>query len=190
MFCYHLFMLHIIFAFVLLVLPSLSFAQSDALCNRTLLRFIDNPTALERVQHRIEKRFGFPCSRNQVQVLRVIDGDTIEVEQADGTTEKVRFIGIDTPEVQECFAAEATAYLAQLLEQKTVELLPQPTENRDKYGRLLRYVYFDSTDINNQLILLGYAKNYPWFPHPRIAQYARAEHIAQSSSRGLWNMCK
>ena len=124
------------------------------------------------------------------QVLRVIDGDTIEIKN-----DVVRIIGIDTPEMggngtkEECFAKEASEYVRSLIDAKTVELHPQIGENRDKYGRLLRYVHWNGEDIGRRLIAEGYAKNYPWFPHPRKEAYASAEEGARSDDRGLWKAC-
>ena len=130
-----------------------------------------------------------------VQVLRVIDGDTIEIVQADTQKEIVRIIGIDTPEIgghgtqEQCYANEASEYLRSLIDGKTVNLDTQIGDNRDKYGRLLRYIQFNGEDIGLHMILEGYARNYPWFPHSRMEQYTDAEQEAQYNSAGLWKAC-
>jgi len=88
----------------------------------------------------------------KVKVIEVIDGDTIRI---DGNY-KVRLIGIDTPEIgQKCYE-EAKNFLKNLIEGKEV-YLERDKVDRDKYGRLLRYVYYNSTMINLLLIKEGYA---------------------------------
>jgi micrococcal nuclease len=122
-------------------------------------------------------------------VYRIIDGDTIEVLLKDGTEETVRIIGIDTPEYEECYFNEAATYLRKLISDAEIVLQQQPGDDRDKYSRLLRYVHLDGIDIGLQLIRDGYAKNYPWFEHPRLEEYKAAESEAQRSNRGLWAEC-
>jgi len=94
-------------------------------------------------------------------VTRVIDGDTIIID----TGQRVRYIGIDTPEVypeQEAYGLEAWQANRKLVEGKEVRLERDVTE-KDKYGRLLRYVYADNTLVNAELVRLGLAeaKAYP-----------------------------
>ncbi|MBT7494187.1 MAG: thermonuclease family protein, partial [Candidatus Peribacter sp.] len=169
-----------------------------------------------RVQSRVEGRFGFRCGEEidsegpttnpyesikvrrvaeGVQVTKVIDGDTIEVRQEDRSVQKVRFIGIDTPEVSgfgargECYGKEASLYLMRLLARKQVQLVQQEGTNRDKYGRLLRYVHMSGGDIGLRMLTLGYARNYPWFEHPRMDEYKQTQYEAQNAKRGLWGEC-
>lgn len=131
-----------------------------------------------------------PATQTQdAMVFHVIDGDTIEVYLKDGTEETVRIIGIDTPEYGECFFNEATDYLHALIADPPLTLIPQPGDNRDKYGRLLRYIERDGEDIGKQMIRDGYARNYPWFSHPRVDTYAATEKEAQRDERGLWSAC-
>ncbi len=201
-----------------------------ALCTRIFKRFSNDSTLFDRVQERIEKRFGFRCGsaddvgtnplgyatfnsdRNKrqtgfdlistrrraegSQVMRVIDGDTLEVRESDGDTQRVRLIGINAPEMsgyggkEECYGSNASLYLKRLLARKHVELIPQPKDNRDKFGRLLRYLHMDGGDIGLRMLTLGYAYNYPWFEHPRLKEYKAAEIEAQNEDRGLWAECK
>ncbi len=126
-----------------------------------------------------------------VRVERVIDGDTILVESGD----KVRYIGIDAPEVasgrkeEECFASAATQKNKELVEGKMVRLERDVSE-KDKYGRLLRYVYQDDFFINEILVSEGYAKSVTYPPDVRYADYFLGkEKIASQESRGLWTMC-
>lgn len=115
---------------------------------------------------------------------RVIDGDTFVINQ-----EHVRIIGIDTPEKEECYYEESSQYLQKLIENQAVELIAQPTDNKDKYGRLLRYVHIADNDIGLQMLQDGYARNYPWFTHPRMEEYGKAHFEAQNANKGLWREC-
>lgn len=133
-------------------------------------------------------------------VTRVIDGDTIEV-QRDGKKETVRLIGIDTPEVVdprspiECFGKQASEKARSLLIGQGVILKADTTQSdKDRYGRLLRYVYLvDGTFINDLLIREGYAHEYTYQNDPYIfqQQFKDAEKEAQENKRGLWaeNAC-
>lgn len=133
-------------------------------------------------------------------VTRVIDGDTIEV-QIDGKKETVRLIGIDTPEVVdprspiECFGKQASEKAKSLLVGQGVILKADPTQSdKDRYARLLRYVYHvDGAFINDLLVREGYAHEYTYQNDPYIfqQQFKDAEKEAQENKRGLWaeNAC-
>jgi|TARA_Y100000310_G_scaffold274205_2_gene290060 micrococcal nuclease len=131
----------------------------------------------------------------RVTVNRVIDGDTVEVRLNNGIKETVRIIGIDAPEVDlfqdkaQCFSSEAFVYLRQKLGKNRAELLRQPGDNRDKYGRLLRYIHFRGEDVGRELLSEGFARFYPWFSHPREEDYNNAQLEAQNAQRGLWGEC-
>ncbi|HMA78739.1 MAG TPA: thermonuclease family protein [Candidatus Paceibacterota bacterium] len=126
-------------------------------------------------------------------VVRVIDGDTIDV-RVGGVEERVRYIGIDTPEpyagtAPECYAAEATAANRALTKSGVVTLV-RDTENRDTYNRLLRYVYVDDTFVNEQLVERGFARPLPIPPNMRFASnISLAAQTAQRDARGLWGAC-
>jgi len=124
-------------------------------------------------------------------VTRVIDGDTIEVNIA-GTIYKVRYIGIDTPELDDkraefcALAQEATRYNRQLVEGKTVRLEKDISET-DKYGRLLRYVYVDDILVNAELVRegLAWAKAYP--PDTKYQAYLEElEAEAKQDRVAIW----
>lgn len=125
-------------------------------------------------------------------VVRVVDGDTIQVKLASGKREKVRIIGIDTPETVDprkavqCYGKEASAKMKALLNRKKVTLEMNPAENKDKYGRLLRYVNLKGKDIGAQMITDGYAFSYKSYPHPRLEQYNELEKKASEAKTGLW----
>lgn len=115
-------------------------------------------------------------------VVRVIDGDTIELE--DG--HRVRYLGIDTPESGEYYAENATARNKELVEGKTVEL-QRGNRDQDEYGRLLRYVYIDGVFVNAELIAGGYAKAYIFDPDDRYSQIlVQLEQYAKTRELGLW----
>jgi len=125
------------------------------------------------------------------QVSEVIDGDTFAFF-CDNKREKVRIIGIDSPETVhpskpvECFGKEAGAKLKQLIGDKYVTLVKNPAENRDVYGRLLRYVHYLGRDIGKQMIKEGYAHSYKKYPHPRLDDYNSDEKEAREKRTGLW----
>ncbi len=127
-----------------------------------------------------------------------IDGDTIAVGM-NGKTEKVRFIGIDTPETHkpntpvQCYGPAAAAHTKNLIAHAggQVRLASDPlSTNRDRYDRLLRYVYLpDGTLVNEINIKEGYAFYYPYFPFTKKPQFAAAQADAQKNNRGLWGNC-
>jgi micrococcal nuclease len=137
-----------------------------------------------------------PADFGRAQVLRVVDGDTIRV-RLDGRTERVRYIGVDTPEsvkpgtAVQCFAKRAAAANAALVTGRSVRLVGD-VEQRDRYGRLLAYVYRepDGAFVNARLVRDGYARTLTIAPnvaHARqLSQLARA---ARESGRGLWAAC-
>jgi micrococcal nuclease len=130
-------------------------------------------------------------------VAEAIDGDTIEVTLG-AQRERVRLLGIDTPETHDprkpvqCFGQAAANHTKQLLADKNVRLEPDPTNSdRDKYGRLLRYVYLpDGTLVNAALVSGGYAFAYTIFPFERLDEFRALEREAREANRGLWAGCR
>lgn len=136
----------------------------------------------------------------RAEVVRVVDGDTVIV-RLDGREERLRYIGIDAPESVnpdapvECFGPEASDENRRLVDGKTVYLEPD-VEDRDRFGRLLRYVYLspdadDDDFVNLLLVAGGYAEagNYPPNERHSDALFA-AEREARESNRGLWGACR
>ncbi|HEX73833.1 MAG TPA: hypothetical protein G4N93_01605 [Dehalococcoidia bacterium] len=124
-------------------------------------------------------------------VTRVIDGDTIEVDIA-GAIYKVRYIGIDTPELDDkearlCdLAQEATRYNRQLVGGKTIRLEKDISET-DQYGRLLRYVYVDDTFVNAELVRQGLAWAISYPPDTKYQDYLEElEAEAKKDKIGVW----
>jgi len=126
-------------------------------------------------------------------VIHVYDGDTIAVKTGK-MIEKVRFLGIDTPEmkdkrgVAQCYSKQAKKFLKNLILNKSVRLERDSiAKNRDVYGRLLRYVYLDSTLLNAELLKSGYAYTYTRSPITKLNEFMGYEKSAQKLERGLWN---
>jgi micrococcal nuclease len=162
-----------------------------------------SPTATPRPT----TKSGF-ADRWTVEVVRLIDGDTIEVRFPDGHTEDVRLLGVDTPEVHVAvdppeyesipdteagrdwlrdWGHKASEFARNQLGGKTVEIATDPqADRRGSYGRLLVYVYVDGQNFNRQLIEQGYARLYDSDFSSRDA-FASAEQTAQSNDVGLWN---
>lgn len=129
--------------------------------------------------------------KDLVKVTRVIDGDTIEIDGG----EKVRYIGIDTPETMDprkpvqCFGVESSKKNKELVEGKTVRLEKDITD-RDKYNRLLRYVWLDDTLINLALVKGGFAYSYSYPPDIKYQdKFVTAQKEARETKVGLWNAC-
>ena len=126
-------------------------------------------------------------------VVDVYDGDTLTVELTDGTRERVRLIGIDAPELRNnpynqahALGAPAALYLAQLVAGEAVDLV-LGVKGRDRYGRLLAYVYLDGLFINLEMVRAGYAVTYTVPPDVAHAEEFRAaEREARAAGRGLW----
>lgn len=140
---------------------------------------------------------------NFITVSRVVDGDTFELE----TKERVRLLGIDTPEKYESKKLDrdaessgmdkktvkklgqmASDYVKGFVEGKKVRLERDPVnEDKDRYGRLLRYVYLeDGTCVNAKIIRDGYAQVYESFPISKMDEFRKLQREARENNRGLW----
>ena len=132
---------------------------------------------------------GLSCSLrplpDTVLVQRVVDGDTIVL--AGG--ERVRYLGIDTPEVTgvpELFGPEVTYANRRLVEGQRVRL-ERDVSDRDRFDRLLRYVYVDGVMVSAELLREGFARVLVYPPDSRYAQcFVALEEEAQEVGRGLW----
>ena len=130
-------------------------------------------------------------------VTRVVDGDTIHVDVG-GRDEDVRYIGVDTPESVkpgtpvQCFAKRASAFNRRLVAGEKVRLV-RDAEERDRYGRLLAYVYRanDGLFVNARLVRGGYAV--PLTIPPNVAhadEFRTLAAVARRKGRGLWSSCR
>lgn len=131
------------------------------------------------------------------KVAKFDDGDTIIVDM-NGTQETIRFIGVDTPETHkpktpvQCYGPEASTYTKRLIGGQRVRLQADPLNtNRDRYGRLLRYVYLpDGTLVEQKLISEGYGFAYTYFPFSKADEFKTLEQQAKTQSKGLWAACQ
>ena len=127
------------------------------------------------------------------EVLRVIDGDTIQISY-NGIKEKLRLIGIDTPESVHPdesrnveFGKTASDYTKSKLEGKEVSL-EFDVQERDKYGRLLAYVYLDGIMFNKTLLKEGYAKLSTYPPNVKyVEEFTKIQEKARENKVGIWN---
>ena len=129
-------------------------------------------------------------------VARFVDGDTIVVDM-NGKNETVRMIGVDTPETHkpntpvQCYGPAAAAYTKNLIGTQKVRLEADPTnQNRDRYGRLLRYIYLpDNRLVEAELIRNGYGFAYTLFPFTKKDDFVHLEDQAKAADKGLWGNC-
>lgn len=174
---------------VILAMMFFEYAKTEYVQRLPFDQIAKETNALAEITHR---------SMQRATVSRVIDGDTIELE----TGEKVRYIGVDTPETKhpnkpvQCFGREAAQKNKELVEGKEI-LLEKDVSETDRYGRLLRYIYLpnpEATDeaifVNELLIEQGYAQVITYPPdvkyHPLLLQ---AQQQAQTEEKGLWGSC-
>jgi micrococcal nuclease len=132
------------------------------------------------------------------KVLYIYDGDTIQIDLG-GKKEKIRFLGIDTPELHsdgsakpDCYAKDAYNKLKQMIGGSCVKLKADKLAgDRDKYGRLLRYVYLpNGTFLNYELLKQGYAFNYIYSDNEFKKQFSQTELEVKKLKLGLWGSCK
>lgn len=129
-------------------------------------------------------------------VTEVNDGDTITVDM-DGKKERIRLIGVDTPETQDprkpvqCFGKAATEFTRHLIGDQPVRLESDTlSSNRDRYNRLLRYVYTpDGKLIQAEIIKQGYGFAYTSFPFTKSDEFKQYETNARQQELGLWSLC-
>ncbi|MBI3595545.1 MAG: thermonuclease family protein [Nitrospirae bacterium] len=121
-------------------------------------------------------------------VTRAVDGDTIVLADK----ERVRLIGVDTPELHhprkpvQYYAEEAYRFTQRIVEGKKVRL-EYDWQRRDRYGRLLAYVYLpDGTFLNAELIRQGYGHAYTKYPFKYLDEFRRLEREARETGKGLW----
>ncbi len=129
----------------------------------------------------------------EYSVVRVIDGDTVIIEK-DGVNETVRLIGLDTPETVDprtpvqCFGQAASEEAKRMLAGTRVRIETDPSQDvRDKYDRLLAYVYVDEILFNQYMIAYGFGHEYTYnIPYTYQAEFKSAEAAARADKRGLW----
>jgi len=143
-----------------------------------------------------QKQPGSESDTASYRVVRFVDGDTIVVD-LNGKDESIRMIGVDTPETNapntpvQCYGPAASAYTKNLINGSRVRLESDPTnDNRDRYGRLLRYVYLpDGRLVAKEIISNGYGFAYTIFPFTKKDAFVIAEQQAKAANSGLWGNC-
>ena len=137
------------------------------------------------------------ADQGAASVVRVVDGDTMVV-RLDGGDEKLRLIGIDTPESvatdrpNECFGKEATTQLTKLVPPGTAIRIARDVEPRDRYNRLLGYVYRASDDlfVNEDMVAKGFAEAKEYPPNTAMeGPLEAAESRARAAKAGFWGAC-
>ncbi len=142
---------------------------------------------------RITVPFGKSYEYKDILIKRVIDGDTVELENG----ERVRLIGVDTPEIYDerkpvmYFAQEASNFTKRMAEGKKVRLEfdenNEYLKHKDKYGRTLAYIYLeDGTFLNAEIIKQGYGFAYTKFPFKYMEELRKYQQEAMENERGLW----
>lgn len=131
-------------------------------------------------------------------VTHVVDGDTVDLRLPGGGTERARLLGIDTPETVkpntpvQCFGPEASARTKALLPPGTAVGIQRDREARDRYGRLLVYVWRarDGLFVNRALVADGFARTLSIEPNTaHRADLAASAATARQQHRGLWSSC-
>lgn len=171
-------------ALVLLVVPLFLVAA----CGRVSTDTADTPVPTIPDQ---------PVLESNAVVERVVDGDTVIVE-INGSRERVRLLGIDTPESvaetrpDQCYGAESAVYLESVLPEGTEVTLIRDVEARDQYDRLLAYVVrtSDQLFVNLDLIERGFAGVLIYEPNSHYRDlFETAENTASGAGTGLWGAC-
>ena len=124
---------------------------------------------------------------DEARVTYVYDGDTVEVEM-NGRRYKVRYIGVDTPEIDQFYYEEASAQNRKLVDNERV-ILVRDVSDTDQYDRLLRYIYLtDGTFINAELLEGGYGRTINIEPDTRYEdEFAKLQQDAKDNGRGVWS---
>ena len=138
----------------------------------------------------------------EVRVTKVVDGDTVDVEflgetppECDKACQRIRLIGVDTPEyykkVRQPYADEAKEYTGLCLGTNMLLKLDRDTSYKDRYGRLLAYLYAeDGSMLNYELVRNGYGRYYGKFKFNKqnMASFSQAEDYARERRLGLWGL--
>ena len=156
----------------------------------------------DNTEQKEEKESEQRTDYQKVKVVKHVDGDTVYIKLPSGETEKVRFIGVNTPESttrHEPYGEEASNYTKSKLLGKTV-YIAQDVSDRDQYGRLLRYIWLEKPEkvteneirskmFNAILVLEGYAQAATYPPDVKYAYYFRKfQREARNKRKGLWGL--
>ncbi|MGD7043801.1 thermonuclease family protein [Jeotgalibacillus proteolyticus] len=133
-------------------------------------------------------------TKSNAQVINIVDGDTIDVRLSNGAEERIRLLLIDTPETKhprlgvQPFGVEAADYTKEALLGKTVKL-EKDISDRDRYGRVLAYIWIDNNLFNEELIRQGLARVAVYPPDLKYEdQFKRVQSVAREEARGIWSI--
>lgn len=154
-------------------------------CNFVCIGNIKTACSLERVENS-RKILGEKNSRstetNRVKVINVVDGDTIETEVG----EKIRYIGINTPEKGQPYADESTKLNRDLVLGKRISL-EFDIQTKDRYGRTLAYVYVDEVFVNREIVRQGFAVSETIQPNVKYqGEILNVQREARDKCLGIW----
>ena len=132
---------------------------------------------------------GSPCGATEAKVTRVLDGDTVELENGD----KIRYLLVDTPEVSgggDCYGSNAQQFNSDLVLGKTIQI-SYDVECTDRFDRTLAYVTLDGQDVNKLIIERGYGcvLHIPPNGEARYDEFKALQLVAKNAKRGLWGAC-
>lgn len=133
---------------------------------------------------------------HEAEIVRVVDGDTVIVKTNDGVEERVRLLLIDTPESvhpskeKELFGEEASDYAKEMLQEGDVVTLEIGNPERDRYDRLLAYIWVDDVNFNQHMIEKGYARvGYVYEPNTKyLDEFRKAEQKAKKEKINIWSI--
>lgn len=180
----------------------MKFQHSIYLVSIFLLTACEGCSDLSKVKPRINQKSNNPTIQNPViknddpayanilnaSTVRVIDGDTIEVILDDAPSERIRFMGIDTPESNQPFGSKSTANLQECVDVGNVTV---SWDKKDRYDRIVGKVIADGIDCNLKQVTDGYAWHYKQYQSEQSEadriSYANAEKVAQGKNKGLWS---
>lgn len=185
---------------VILLVLFISFGFTDTGVNDLL----DTSKKAESVQEKVTEReplFSFEkespvLQKDEAIISRVVDGDTVLVITDEGKEERVRLLLIDTPESvhpskpEELYGKEASDYAKEYLKQGQKITLERGNPERDRYDRLLGYIWVDDVNFNQHMIEKGYARvAYVYEPNTRyLDEFKRAEKLAKEKGLKIWSI--
>ena len=133
---------------------------------------------------------------HEAEVVRVVDGDTVIVKTDEGAEERVRLLLIDTPESvhptepEQLFGKESSEYAKEVLKEGDVIKLEIGKPERDRYDRLLAYIWIDDVNFNQLMIEKGYARvGYVYEPNTKyLNEFEKAEREAKDERKNIWSI--